>query len=464
MESRGGDVDVREGFVRNHPQHGLGLEETEAGIDREEGDVFRRRTSGGQHRTSGLGFLDIFRWGRRGWEGVSRRHHGQDWSPESISAMWMGSEVVDGVWKLPEEGSLWWEAFSRLRLTKYAPQQVQISCRTACEHWDTSGFAKKPNQPEVSQAALQCAPGVFVPGTQKGASTFLFHAISWHPQVVQPLRGSHGFKETGRYLPQVAANKNKLGLRMAGFPFLEEQENFISGDGTVTYMSHDKSVPRAIFADNSHAKVVFALRDPVARAWSDYRFLFGNYANKNITFSEVVTSSLSQVKTCFQGHEQVERFFTPNMTHINIEMHKGYTPISDADKEGIDHFYSSCSSTGDGGQLVRKGLYFFQVLHWVSVFGVDNVIIVDSADLKTRQKETLEGVYKFLGLCPVDISRLEPENVTRPPPIPKHMAIDEKAFQELQDFYRPFNKKLYELMRRDLGWESNTFASSVKVQ
>lgn len=34
-----------------------------------------------------------------------------------------------------------------------------------------------------AQAGFQCAPSVFVPGTQKGASTFLFHAIAYHPQV-----------------------------------------------------------------------------------------------------------------------------------------------------------------------------------------------------------------------------------------------------------------------------------------
>lgn len=44
-----------------------------------------------------------------------------------------------------------------------------------------------------AQASFQCAPSVFVPGTQKGASTFLFHAISWHPQVggVEPGVESH---------------------------------------------------------------------------------------------------------------------------------------------------------------------------------------------------------------------------------------------------------------------------------
>lgn len=31
-----------------------------------------------------------------------------------------------------------------------------------------------------------------------------------------------------------------------------------------------------------------------------------------------------------------------------------------------------------------------QVLHWAKTFGTDNIMVVDSADLQSRQKETLE--------------------------------------------------------------------------
>lgn len=42
------------------------------------------------------------------------------------------------------------------------------------------------------------------------------------PQVVQPLRGAHDFKETGRYMAGVATGADKLGVRMAAFPFIGE--------------------------------------------------------------------------------------------------------------------------------------------------------------------------------------------------------------------------------------------------
>lgn len=50
----------------------------------------------------------------------------------------------------------------------------------------------------------------------------------------------------------------------------EEHENFVTGDGSVTYMLQDMRTPGAILADNPHAKIIFALRwvfDIVRDVW-----------------------------------------------------------------------------------------------------------------------------------------------------------------------------------------------------
>ena len=56
---------------------------------------------------------------------------------EQVSLMWLGPEVSNGKWMAPAEGSVWQELFSRLRLTRWRPQQVSASCRRPCGHWDT---------------------------------------------------------------------------------------------------------------------------------------------------------------------------------------------------------------------------------------------------------------------------------------------------------------------------------------
>ena len=63
---------------------------------------------------------------------------------------------------------------------------VLLPCRLFLPALPRNGSPEGSKAPEnvKAQAAFQCAPSVFIPGTQKGASTFIFHAISWHPQVV----------------------------------------------------------------------------------------------------------------------------------------------------------------------------------------------------------------------------------------------------------------------------------------
>ena len=49
-----------------------------------------------------------------------------------------------------------------------------------------------------------------------------------------PLRGAHGFKEAGAYVTSGCRRRNfKLGDKLHRFPYVEPDEPFISGDGTV---------------------------------------------------------------------------------------------------------------------------------------------------------------------------------------------------------------------------------------
>ena len=63
-------------------------------------------------------------------------------------------------------------------------QMNEGSCRrpTNCTHFNQGGQWKE-HPSDVAAAGWRCAPSFIIPGTQKGASTFLFHALSRHPQV-----------------------------------------------------------------------------------------------------------------------------------------------------------------------------------------------------------------------------------------------------------------------------------------
>jgi hypothetical protein len=49
-------------------------------------------------------------------------------------------------------------------------------------------------------------------------------------------------------------------------------------------------------ADSPRAKAVFALRNPVERAWSDYRFMLDIYQRKQISFPAAVARTLQPLQ------------------------------------------------------------------------------------------------------------------------------------------------------------------------
>jgi hypothetical protein len=63
-------------------------------------------------------------------------------------------------------------------------------------------------------------------------------------------------------------------------------EPFLSADGSVIYMFESATTPFKIFKDNPRPFLLFALREPISRTWSDFRYLAHNYVPHRITFAK----------------------------------------------------------------------------------------------------------------------------------------------------------------------------------
>jgi hypothetical protein len=97
-----------------------------------------------------------------------------------------------------------------------------------------------------------------------------------------------------------------------------------------------------------------------------------------------------------------------------------------------------------------------QVRHWLGVLGHDRVRVVTTEEIVADQKSVLKATLQFLGLCPYKFGNLGKDNVT-PFDVRGAMRINEKSFDKLKEFFEPYNRHLYALIGRDLGWESAKF-------
>jgi hypothetical protein len=158
--------------------------------------------------------------------------------------------------------------------------------------------------------AASCAPTLFIPSAQKGASSALAALLATHPQVLRPVRGSH-YKEPGAYINAVYYRQS-LARRASRFPWFRDGEPFVVLDATVTYASESRLPAMRAALDAPRAFVVFALREPVARAFSDFRFCYRPYfLSQDIGFDAATLGALDAYDACYGA---ARAFYEANRT------------------------------------------------------------------------------------------------------------------------------------------------------
>jgi hypothetical protein len=222
--------------------------------------------------------------------------------------------------------------------------------------------------------------------------------------------------------------------------------------------------------DNPSVRVIFALRDPIARMWSDYRFAAQWYKQKGWGFNEVVAGTLPHYAKCFLGYvngslqrytqrHASNEFFLPVTSWMpHLKEGDPALKVEQSLDDGSKAFYTKRCDTkvGDNHNLIKKSLYVFQVRHWLSLLGHDRMRVVTTEDIIKDQTTVLQETLAFVGLCPFKFGNLGKDNVT-PFDVRGSYRINEESFNQLKAFFEPFNKALYSAIGRDLGWETATF-------
>uniref|UniRef100_H3B8U9 Sulfotransferase n=1 Tax=Latimeria chalumnae TaxID=7897 RepID=H3B8U9_LATCH len=174
-----------------------------------------------------------------------------------------------------------------------------------------------------------------------------------------------------------------------------------------------------IHAFHPNAKLIVMLRDPVERLYSDY--LYFAIANKSVDdFHEKVIESLQLFQSCL-----------------------------------LDSTLRSCvyNSTLNNAMPVRLhiGLYVVYLLDWLTVFSWDQILILRLEDHASNLKRTMYTVFQFLNLGPLTeqqealITR-RPASNTRRPQDKSLGPMLSYTKRILQEFYRPFNKKVSQVL------------------
>ncbi|KAE8578919.1 hypothetical protein XENTR_v10023827 [Xenopus tropicalis] len=252
-------------------------------------------------------------------------------------------------------------------------------------------------------------PQAIIVGVKKGGTRALLEFLRVHPDVRALGAEPHFFDRC--YDKGLEWYRNLMPRTFEGQITMEKTPSYF-----VTM-----EAPKRIYNMSSDTKLIVVVRNPVTRAISDY------------------TQTLSK---------------TPSLPSFQALAFKNTSGP-------IDTSWSA----------IRIGIYAKHLDNWLQYFPLSKFLFVSGERLVSDPAGEMGRVQDFLGLKRVITDKhfyfnetkgfpclKKPEGSSKPRCLGKskgrpHPNIDTKVLQRLQEFYRPYNQKFYQMTGQDFGWD-----------
>ncbi|ELT88376.1 hypothetical protein CAPTEDRAFT_195662 [Capitella teleta] len=172
------------------------------------------------------------------------------------------------------------------------------------------------------------------------------------------------------------------------------------------------------------AKIIFIMRDPIERLFSDYFYFQPEAPKSKEEFAELVEKSVRWFNLCFEK-------YTPRACVYNAKV-----------KDVKVHIRA------------WNGLYAIYLKDWLKVFPRDQVLVLFLEDYRQRKTELLQEVSEFLGTGIPDAQYFREDELPVNARREEHKSVGDmtaRTREVLENFYRPWTKALKTLL------ESNGF-------
>lgn len=260
-------------------------------------------------------------------------------------------------------------------------------------------------------AFIRMLPDFLIIGAAKSGTTSLYRYLVQHPRVRRARR-----KEIRFFYREYAQGERwyrahfPLALRRAWEK--SRHGEFATGEADPSYLLYPHAPTRAR-ALVPHAKLIAILRNPVDRAWSQYRHKV-RMGLETLSFEEAIEQEPERIRG------EWDRM------------------LADPDYEGTALY--------EFGYL-HRGLYAEQLERWLAVYPLESLLVVRAEDLFRDPLRVVSETTRFLGLTPWDggDSRFVRHNADTD----GHAALDREMRARLEAHFEPANRRLYALLGRE---------------
>jgi hypothetical protein len=246
-------------------------------------------------------------------------------------------------------------------------------------------------------------PDFLIIGAQKAGTTALYAYLREHPAITGP-----SWKEVSYFDRHYTRGE---AWYRGNFPNLARARGKLVGEASPSYLFHPLG-PERVKALLPEARLVALVRNPVDRALSHHNHELA-LGREELSFEEALDAEEERLR----GEE--ERLIA-NPRYFS--------------REWWSHAYKA------------RGRYADQLDRWLAVFPREQLLVVPSEDLGAEAAQTYSRVVAFLGAPPHALESF-PRVFER-----RYEAMQPETRERLAAEFDEPNRRLYELLGRDLGW------------
>lgn len=237
-------------------------------------------------------------------------------------------------------------------------------------------------------------PNFIIAGTSAGGTSFLSAAIVQHPQVYMPVPmrpEPHFFYKSWEYQKGEEYYQKKW--------FSNVKNETAIGERSSSYIFGGEQVARKMFDLIPEAKIIITLRNPIERAYANYRY------------------------TALQGLESVD---------FDTALAKEEQRVNE--QQGIWAEIQPFNYTG-------RGFYSAQINAFLKYFKQDQLLILKSEEIRKHPQETFTKVFNFISVDPQFEPKLPPDHSS--------LSVKDPALQmQLRNYFQERFDLVIEAIRK----------------
>lgn len=268
-------------------------------------------------------------------------------------------------------------------------------------------------------------------GTQKGGSTALHEYLSQHPSCWGSYYKEPGFfLFPGIYTLGLSWYMGKLWKEETPLRYSLAQNLLFESTSWYCYW-HE--VPQRLFEYNPDLKLIFLIRNPIERAYSQYNMLI-HWSKEKILYEYSLYPDKRKLNLYVDQLLDTQQYPFSYWTHLEIEKIET----------------GQCTPEDFFPDFLHRGFYYEQLSRFYHFFPKEQLMIIESNELKNKRIEILKQIELFLNIPSVNWDEKDlSERFTSQ----YNNHISDEMQEKLATFFEPYNDQLYLLINKNYHWK-----------